>query len=120
CVEVGARIAVRTAVTHRDPTASFLSAPNGTELCLRELRKGVLHRRGGIGLQYIIWTAVDENDLARCEAVLRAEKAHLRTGSFDGITAVEGRDPEGVSVLISYPAPGDARPSALAPRIYSW
>ena len=93
-------------------------APNGTEFCLRELRKRVAAptRRDRPA---VIWTAVDGDDLARCEAVLRGAGTYVRTGSFDGITAVEGRDPDGAPSS-SYPGPGDARPGALAPRIYTW
>ncbi|MGZ4531310.1 MAG: CBS domain-containing protein [Mycobacteriaceae bacterium] len=106
--------------THSDATAAFLAASNGTLLCLRALREGALRHPGGLGLQYVIWTAADEHDLARCEGVLRSRNAHIRTSTFDRITAIEGRDPDAVPVLITYPAPGDAQPGALAPRIYTW
>jgi hypothetical protein len=50
-------------------------------------------------------------DLDRCDRVLKKHSAHRETRASGPVKAVEGRDPDGIVVLIIYPGPG---PGALA------
>jgi hypothetical protein len=73
-----------------------------------------------VGVQYVIWTAAGPEDLSRCERVLRERSAHYETRSSEGVTAVEGRDPDGIVVIIIYPGPDQLPLHELPVRIYGW
>lgn len=104
----------------RSPTAALLTSPAGAGLILRAMGQTAPHPLGSVGVQYVVWTAAGEEDLARAEGVLAARDAHHETRSHEGVRLVEGRDPDGIPVLICYPGP-DQRPlHELPARIYGW
>ena len=99
--------------------AVLLSAPTGDRLALRALGRAQ-HLSAGIGVQCLVWTAESLDDLARCEEVLR-ERGTFSSSSVDhGVTVVEGRDPDGIRVIVVSPvAPGSHRTS-LPSGIYAY
>jgi catechol 2,3-dioxygenase-like lactoylglutathione lyase family enzyme len=107
-------------VSDRSPTAALLTSPGGSQLILRQMGSNAAHPLGGIGPQYAVWTARDGDDLDRAEAALRRRSAHQVTRTHDNVTAVEGRDPDDVVVMIAYPGPEDEPLRELPPRIYGW
>ena len=108
------------AVTDRSPTAALLVSTQGTQLILRAMGSQGAHALGGVGLQYLIWTADDADDLQRCERALTERSAYRDTRSSEGVTVVEGSDPDNITVMIGYPGP-DQRPFGKLPvRIYGW
>ena len=107
-------------VADRSPTAALLSSANGTSLILRAMGHMAPHPLGSVGVQYVAWTAAGEEDLARAGRALAAHGAHRETRHHEGVTLVEGRDPDSIPVLICYPGP-DQRPLRKLPaRIYGW
>ena len=90
-------------VTIRRTSAALLVNADGFQLYLRKINKRAQHAVGGIGVQYVIWTAADNEDLRRCEQFLKDQSAHVRTQSADNFSLVEGRDPNGVPFVITYP-----------------
>ena len=106
-------------VADRSVTAALLTSVNGTQLILRAMGGGV-HSLGGVGIQYVIWTAPSREDLDRCERVLKQRSAHLDTRASGRTTAVEGRDPDNITVLIIYPGPEEEPLHQLPVRIYGW
>jgi catechol-2,3-dioxygenase len=108
------------AVADRSPTAALLVSAQGTQLILRAMGSQGTHALGGVGLQYLIWTADDADDLQRCERALTERSAYRDTRSSAGVTVVEGSDPDDITVMIGYPGP-DQRPFGKLPtRIYGW
>jgi catechol 2,3-dioxygenase-like lactoylglutathione lyase family enzyme len=107
-------------VTDRSATAALLVSPDGSQLILRAMGTGAVHSLGGVGVQYVIWTAADEEDLDRCEVVLKQLSAHRDTRSSGPAKAVEGRDPDDIVVLITYPGPDQVPLHELPVRIYGW
>ncbi len=108
------------AVMDRSPTAALLASTGGTQLILRATGTPGAHALGGVGIQYLIWTAEGDADLRRCERALTKRSAHRDTRSSHGVTVVEGSDPDGITVMIGYPGP-DQRPfDKLPARIYGW
>jgi catechol 2,3-dioxygenase-like lactoylglutathione lyase family enzyme len=106
--------------TVRTATAALLIGAGGAQLYLRVMGSGGEHPLGAIGVQYVIWTADGRADLERCERFLRQRSAHLSSRDTDGVTMVEGRDPDGLPVVIAHPGPeGSARHEIMA-RIYAW
>lgn len=107
-------------VADRDPTAALLVSAGGTELILRSMGGNAPHPLGGVGVQYVIWTAASQEDLDRCEQVLRQRQAYRTSRTMDDVTAIEGRDPDDIVVMITYPG-ADKRPAHRLPlRIYGW
>ena len=107
-------------VADRTPTAALLSSAEGTALMLRAMGRQAAHALGSVGVQYVAWTAAGSEDLARCERALVARGAYRETRTHDGITAVEGRDPDDVVVVITYPGPDEVPVRKLPARVYGW
>ena len=107
-------------VADRSPTASLLTSGSGSQLILRAMGSGAEHSLGGVGVQYVIWTAADEADLDRCERALKELSAHRETRISGPVKAVEGRDPDDIVVMIIYPGPDKVPLHELPVRIYGW
>jgi catechol 2,3-dioxygenase-like lactoylglutathione lyase family enzyme len=107
-------------VSDHSPTASLLTSRSGSQLILRAMGSGAAHPLGGVGVQYVIWTAADEADLDRCERMLKELSAHRETRVGGPVKAVEGRDPDDIVVMIIYPGPNEAPLHELPVRIYGW
>ncbi len=107
-------------VTDRSATAALLTSDDGTQLILRAMGSKAAHVLGGVGVQYVIWTAADKDDLGRSEQALRQRSAHRETRESGQATAVEGRDPDDIVVMITYPGPDQAPLHELPVRIYGW
>ena len=107
-------------VADRNSTAALLNNADGATMILRAMGHHSPHPLGSVGVQYVVWAAAGEEDLARAERVLAARGAHRETRSHDGVSLVEGRDPDDIPVMICYPGP-DQRPLRDLPaRIYGW
>ncbi|WP_327233922.1 VOC family protein [Streptomyces sp. NBC_01317] len=108
-------------VSLRTTTAALMvDGSSGCQLYLRALGSNAPHTLGGIGLQCMIWTAADAEELRRCEEVLRKRDAHVTTGHAEGFDWVEGRDPSDVPVMVSHPGPDEVPRQEIITRIYAW
>jgi catechol 2,3-dioxygenase-like lactoylglutathione lyase family enzyme len=107
-------------VVDRSPTAALLLSSDGCQLILRAMGGNVVHTLGAVGVQYVIWTAADEKDLDRSERVLKEFAAHTETRAGGPARAVEGRDPDDIVVMITYPGPDQLPLHELPVRIYGW
>jgi CBS domain-containing protein len=109
---------LRYAVTVSDVDAALLVGPNGSQLYLHEVTGGLAHDHDMIGLQLVAWTAGSADELDRCEELLRERGAYERRDTSEGFARVEGRDPDGLPVLITYPGPERSPRHMISPRIY--
>jgi catechol 2,3-dioxygenase-like lactoylglutathione lyase family enzyme len=107
-------------VADRSATAALLIGAKRSQLILRAMGRGAEHALGSVGVQYVIWTADDADDLARCEKVLKDRSAWRDSRTTEHVTAVEGRDPDDIVVMITYPGPDQAPLHELPVRIYGW
>lgn len=107
-------------VADRSPTAALLISAEGSQLVLRSMGSNAPHALGSIGVQYVIWTADGKEDLDRAEGVLRGRSARRQTRSSGEVVAVEGRDPDDIVVMITYPGPDKVPMHELPVRIYGW
>ena len=101
-------------------TAVLLGRADGLQLYLRATGSHGAHSVGGVGVQYVIWTAVDLDDLHRCEELLKARNGHVSTWHAEGISVIEGRDPSDCPVLVSFPGPDAVPRHDIMNRIYAW
>ena len=99
-----------------DADAALLTGPNGSELYLRQAADRSMPR-GGLGVQWVAWTAGDAQDLDRCSELLKERGTFVGRETSEGVTFVEGRDPDDLPVLIVYPGAERAPRHVIADRI---
>lgn len=107
-------------VTVSTETAALLVGQAGSQLYLRSMGPDAPHPLGSVGVQYLIWIAADEEDLNRCERFLKDAGVHVATQTHDEFKFVEGRDPNDVPVMVTYPGPDQAERREILARIYAW
>ncbi len=107
-------------VIDRSTTAALLATPDGSQLVLRQFGSNAPHALGGIGVQYLTWGVASLDDLERRAEILRRNSAYRERRTDGGVTAVEGRDPDDLPVVLLYA--GDDQPfmRKLPARIYAW
>ncbi len=111
---------LRMEVTARRSSAVLLSGSGGSQVYLRSIGPKGEHPMGAVGIQYTIWAADGPDDLRRCERFLKDRSAHVATDSGDGYTVVEGRDPNGLTVMVDYPGPDRTSRREIMTRVYAW
>ena len=85
--------------------SALLTGPDGSELYLHQASDSSARRSEDYGYRYVVWTAGGPDDLDRCTQVLTDHDGYVSRGTSDGIDTLQGRDPDGLPVLISYPGP---------------
>jgi len=106
-------------VSVRDSEAGLLMAHGGFQIYLVAKGRRAAHPVGGIGTQHLTWASDSEEALQHFEEVLRARGAYTDTHTSGGVRVVEGRDPDGLPVIIAHPSPAQRRRTALDPRLYA-
>lgn len=107
-------------VAVRDDNVALLVNPEGAQLYLHSRGLNAEHPMGHVGIQYLIWSAIDETDLRRCEQFLQRHSTRVTTTKCEGFTVVEGRGPDHLPILITYPGPNRVTRSHIMQRIYEW
>jgi CBS domain-containing protein len=103
------------AVTVTEPDAVLLAGPSGSQLYLHQTGGEPDMRPGGAGLRWVVWTAGGMADLDRCTELLKNRGVLVRRDVSEGINRLEGRDPDGQTVIVTYPGPERA-PRCLIPE----
>ena len=106
-------------VTLREGEAALMVAPGGFQIYLIEKGGRAQHPSGGIGVQCLMWATDSTAGLAHFEQALRARGCHTHTHTSGGVRFVEGRDPDGIRVIIAQPSPEERPRSALAILLYA-
>ncbi len=107
-------------VAVHDNTAALLVNPDRFQLYLRSMGWRAHHPLGNVGIQYLVWTADGEDGLHRCEQVLRGWSNNVTRQTVDGFTVVEGRGPDDVPVLVTFPGPDEVPRQKIMRRFYRW
>jgi catechol 2,3-dioxygenase-like lactoylglutathione lyase family enzyme len=103
----------------REGEAMILEDRAEFHLCLRAMSRAE-HASASIGVQYCAWTLDSTEALTRAEAWLRAQSSLVSRSVFEGIDVIEGRDPDGIPVVLHVPALDHRWPSSVLPRIYAY
>lgn len=107
-------------VSLRTHSAALLVTDDGSQIVLREMGEHAQHALGSIGTQYVVWTAAHYEDLAQLGARLTSRDSKTTRQVIDRITIIEGRDPNDLPVIVTYPGPDCAPREHIFNRIYGW
>lgn len=99
--------------------AALLLNPGGFQLYLIAKGHRADHSTGGIGDQHLMWATDSAKALEYFEQTLKDCGRHIDTHTGGGVTFVEGRDPDGIRVIIAHPSPQQRPRSVLDGRLYS-
>jgi catechol 2,3-dioxygenase-like lactoylglutathione lyase family enzyme len=104
-------------VTVREEGAALLLTPHGFQLYLHE-RDGSTkyHPIGDTGVQYVAWAAESEQELHQFAERLRELDPSVRVNAAGEVSFVDGRDPDGIRVIIAYPGPEKLPRALIDPR----
>lgn len=106
-------------VAIREQDAALMLAPGGFQIYL--IAKGGLEQRpaGGVGHEFLMWATDSAEGLEHFEQALRDCGRYSDTHTTGGVRFVEGRDPDGIRVVIAHPSPEQRPRSMLDARLYS-
>jgi len=105
----------------RESTALVLSGPGASgAMVLRAIGPRGEHALGAVGVQYSCWAVQDMDDLRRCERYLEERSALVETTNVEDRTVVEGRDPDGLPVMITHIPDGADISGEIMRRVYAW
>ncbi len=104
-------------VSLRENDMALLLAPNGFQLYLHAPRS--LRRRGvgTIGVSYLMWATDSQSDLQLITQRLRAFDPAVFTHTENGVTFLEGCDPDGRRIVVAHPSPHQLPRTVIAERL---
>jgi catechol 2,3-dioxygenase-like lactoylglutathione lyase family enzyme len=92
-------------VSIHEPDTALLLTPDGFQLYLRVSETSLRRNIGDLGVVHLIWSTDSKAELDRIEDRLRAHYPSTHTNTANEISFIDGVDPDGCRVLITYPTP---------------
>jgi Glyoxalase/Bleomycin resistance protein/Dioxygenase superfamily len=105
--------------TIRSGEAALLLAPGGFQLYLIERGEREDHYSGGLGHHLLMWATDTAEGLNYFEQTLKEMGRYTETRTAGGITVVEGRDPDGIRVMIAHPDPSEKPRTTFDSHLYT-
>ena len=105
----------RVALRERD--TALLLTPGGFQIYLHSKGPSRRPRIGATGVQYLMWATDSQAELQRISERLRAYDVATHSYTENGVTFVEGTDPDDGRVIVAYPSPGQLPREVIAPRL---
>ena len=105
----------RVALRERD--TALLLTPGGFQIYLHSKGPSRRPRVGATGVQYLMWATDSQAELQRISQRLRAYDVATHSYTENGVTFVEGTDPDDGRVIVAYPSPGQLPREVIAPRL---
>jgi catechol 2,3-dioxygenase-like lactoylglutathione lyase family enzyme len=101
----------------READVALLLTPKGFQIYLHQ--RDQFRRRGaGVrGVDYLMWATDSQSDLQRIAGRLRAYDSAVFSHEADGMTILEGTDPDGFRVMVAYPSPSQLPRTVIADRL---
>jgi catechol 2,3-dioxygenase-like lactoylglutathione lyase family enzyme len=101
---------------HEQDTALLLT-PGGFQIYLHSKGPSRRPRVGATGVQYLMWATDSQPELLRISQRLFAYDVATCSYTENGVTFVEGCDPDGGRVIVAYPSPSQLPREVIAPRL---
>ena len=105
--------------TIRSGEAALLLAPGGFQLYLIERGEREEHYSAGLGHHLLMWATDTAEGLKYFEETLKEMGRYTETRTSGGITVVEGRDPDGIRVIVAHPDPSEKSRTVLDSHLYT-
>lgn len=96
---------------------ALLLTPQGFEIYLHQ--NDELHGRaaGARGVHHLMWATDSQSVLQRITDRLRAYDSAVYSYTVEGMTILEGIDPDGFRVIVGYPTPRQLPRAAIVERL---
>ena len=104
-------------VALREPDTALLLTPDGFQIYLHATGPSRRPRLAPIGVEYLMWATDSQTELERVTSRLRAYDPATYTYSENGLTFVEGCDPDHGRVIVAYPSPSRLPRELIASRL---
>ena len=105
------------AVAVREPDTALLLTPGGFQMYLHVTRPSHRPLLTSVGVQLLMWATDSRAELERIADRLRAHDPATYTYTENGLTFVEGCDPDHGRVIVSYPSPTRLPRERIASRL---
>jgi hypothetical protein len=106
-------------VSIRNREAALLMAPDGFQIYIVSRGPQAQLSSRGIGHQYLIWSVAEKYQLEGLASALRACGSRLDRSTFDGVTYLTARDPDGIRIVVAHPSPEDHPRQLIPPRFFA-
>jgi catechol 2,3-dioxygenase-like lactoylglutathione lyase family enzyme len=106
-------------VTLRSHDAALLLTPGGFQLYIIERGKRASHHTGGLGVHLLMWSTDTAKGLEYFEQALKDAGSYTDTHSAGEVMFVEGRDPDGLRIVIAHPDPAERPRSVFDSHLYA-
>lgn len=106
-------------VAIREPDTALLLTPEGFQLYLHSIGRSRRPDVRACGVEFLMWATDSESELERIRQRLRAHDVTTYSYTEDGLTFVEGCDPDRGRVIIAYPSPGKLPRKLIVSRLHS-
>jgi hypothetical protein len=104
-------------VALREPDTALLLTPSGFQIYLHSTGSSRRPRMAPIGIQYLMWATDSQAELERITTRLRAHDQATYRYTDNGVTFVEGCDPDHGRVIVAYPSPSRLPRELIASRL---
>jgi catechol-2,3-dioxygenase len=104
-------------VVVREADIALLLTPNGFEIYLHQKDDFHDHRAGALGVRHLMWATNSQSDLQRVTERLRVYDSTAFSHTVQGMTVLEGTDPDGCRVIVAYPPPRQLPRTLIAERL---
>jgi catechol 2,3-dioxygenase-like lactoylglutathione lyase family enzyme len=104
-------------VVVREADMALLSTPKGFEIYLLQKDDFHHHDADALGVRHLMWATDNESDLQRITERLRVYDTAAFSHTMQGMTILEGTDPDGCRVIVAYPTPRQLPRTPIAERL---
>lgn len=102
----------------REAGMALLLTPKGFQIYLHEVSEFQPRSTVGIlGVQWLMWATDSQSELERITERLRAYDTAVYSHNVDGLSIIEGSDPDGCRVIVAYPSPRQLPRTVVAERL---
>jgi catechol 2,3-dioxygenase-like lactoylglutathione lyase family enzyme len=105
-------------VTLRSAEAALLLTTEGFQLYIIERGRHAQRHPSGLGFHLLMWATDNQKDLENLKQALQETGNYVDTHTAGDVTFVEGRDPDGLRVVIAHPDPAQQPRSVFDSHLF--